>query len=147
MNSIYERRYVGKDSSQLEEEFDLDYYIETKHKLFGNNPSHKLFVECFLNFFEDNQYVVLKMDEEVVIKADTSTSRDYLKENLILMEEDRGSFFINREGISWAFLNKDYLVIILNQILMISTKKENLDNVEKSLKKFNLEYYKPTKIN
>ncbi|MCF7872449.1 SEC-C domain-containing protein [Candidatus Woesearchaeota archaeon] len=140
---------IGKTCKEIKEEFDFDYYLETKDEfLLGKPINNKKLIKLFIEFNKNTELNVLRLFDGVfedIIKM----SLPEIKKNLFLLAEKKGIFYDdsdNELAISYGFLCDDYLAEIMEGIIFFSGKKEYVMTFANILKENNVEFHNPKKI-
>lgn len=132
---------IGKDEADIERLFNFNYNIDLNSNFKNKKIEQIDIVNCFFNIFLNQQFITLKKVDDIITELQIYTEIEYI-ENLMLLEKNKGLFYYDEDsleigdGISYSFLNNDYLVTVEKGYLSVSFNEKNLERVRKIISKY-----------
>lgn len=133
--------FIGKEEAEIEKMLNFNYNLDLNFHLKNDKIEQLDIVNCFLNIFLNQEFITLKLVDGIVDEIMMFSKNEYI-ENLMLLENDKGLFYCDedslevRDGISYSFLNDNYLVSVGKGYLMVSFNEKNLERVREIMKKY-----------
>ena len=140
-NKIQFKDLIGKDEADIERLFNFNYNIDLNFNFKNKKYEQIDIVNCFFNIFLNQQFITLKKVDDIITEIQIYTENEYI-ENLMLLENNKGLFYYDEDsleigdGISYSFLNNDYLVTVKKGYLCVSFNEKNLERVRGIISKY-----------
>jgi len=132
--------FIGKDHRYLENAYRFTHYLELEDRLtLGRNQDQKSIVDAFLRFVDDRDITVVKTDNGVMEEV-VDVSQYDIREQLLLLENNKGFFYDDDLAISYAFVGDDFFAYVLSNMLMLSGDKDTVQRMAKILDDLSLKY-------
>ena len=137
------KEFVGRDHNELENAYGFTHYLELLDRLtLGKDQDHTKSVDALLEFVGKQGIQVVKTDN-VLIEEVIDISRDDVRKQLLLLENDEGAFYDEDLEISYALLGENFFAYIFPNMLMFSANEKNTKRMAKILDDYSLEYTGP----
>lgn len=141
--SIDLSKFIGKDHRLLENAYRFTHYLELEDRFrLGKDQDHKRIVDAFLRFVGDKDITVVKTDNDVIQEV-VDVPRDVVREQLSLLENDKGLFYDDDLEISYAIVGDNFFTYVLPHMLMLSGDKETVQSMAEILNDCSLQYVGP----